>query len=120
MERRPERVAQLLQEELARLLLREVRDPRLRDVTVTAVRMPPDLRSARIYVRTLTGADAAPAALEALVRATPFLRARLGRVLRLRHVPDLRFEYDTLLDSAARMEAALADAARGRDPKDES
>lgn len=107
MERRPERVAHLVQAELAALLLRELQDPRLRDVHVTAVRMTPDLRSARVFVRTLGGADAVAAALAGLERATPFIRNRLGRAIKLRHIPELRFEYDTLIDSAAHMEAVL-------------
>ena len=112
MERRPERVAHRVQEELAQLLLRELRDPRLRDVHVTAVRMTPDLRSARIFFRTLAGGEAAAPALAAFERATPFIRSALGRGLGLRYVPDLHFEYDTVIDSAARMEAALAEAAK--------
>ena len=110
MERRPERVAHRVQAELAQLLLRELRDPRLRDVHVSAVRMTPDLRSARIFFRTLAGGEAAPAALAAFERATPFIRSALGRALGLRYVPELRFEYDTVIDSAARMEAVLAEA----------
>ena len=116
MERRPERVAQRVQAELAQLLLRELHDPRLRDVHVTAVRMTPDLRTARIFVRTLTSPEAAPAALAAFKRATPFIRSCLGRALGLRYVPELRFEYDTTIDSAARLEAALAGSAKKRDP----
>jgi ribosome-binding factor A len=69
--------------------------------------MTPDLRMARVFVRTLAGAEAAPAALAAFARATPFIRSCLGRSLGLRYVPELRFEYDTVIDTAARMEAAL-------------
>lgn len=117
MERRPERVAHRVQAELASLLLRDLRDPGLRDVHVSAVRMTPDLRLARVYVRSLRGVDAAPAALAAFARATPFIRNSLGRSLGLRYVPELRFEYDTTIDTAARLEAALAGA--GGPPPDE-
>ena len=117
MERRPERVAHLVQAELAELLLRELQDPRLRDVHVSAVRMTPDLRSARVFVRTLGGAAEAAAALAAFKRATPFIRARLGRALQLRYVPELQFEYDTLLDRAAQIEAALAAATKPKSEK---
>ena len=69
-ERRPERVAHLVQAELATVFLREANDPRLRDLTVTAVRMSADLRVARVYVRTLGDtADARAGALRALARA---------------------------------------------------
>jgi ribosome-binding factor A len=120
MERRPERVAQLLHAELAQLLLRGLHDPRLRDVHVTAVRMTPDLRLARIFVRTLEGPATAPAALAGFERAAPFIRGRVGRTLGLRYVPELRFEYDTVVDTAARMEAALAGASGTKESEDES
>lgn len=120
MERRPERVAHLVQAELAQLLLRELRDPRLKDVHVTAVRMTPDLRVARIFVRTMQGAEAAGPAVAALERATPFIRSCLGRTLGLRYVPELRFAYDTVIDTAARMEAALAGTSRKTEPGGDS
>src|SRR3989449_7424488 len=104
-ERRPERVAHLVQAELATVFLREANDPRLRDLTVTAVRMSADLRVARVYVRTLGDtADARAAALRALARATTFLRGRVGRALGLRVTPELRFEYDTQPDTARRVD----------------
>lgn len=106
-ERRPERVAHLVQSELARLLIREAKDPRLRLVTVTAVRMTPDLRVARIYVRTLEeGADHADL-VRALQRAGAFLRGQIGRALGLRVTPELRFEYDALPDTARRLDELL-------------
>ena len=104
-ERRPARVAHLVQAELARLLLREVKDPRLQHVTVTAVRMSPDLRVANVYVRTLGAGDAAP--LDALRRAAPFLRGEVGRALGLRVTPELRFAHDTVPDDAQRLDDLL-------------
>src|SRR5436309_12918273 len=92
-ERRPERVAHRVQAELATVFLREANDPRLRDLTVTAVRMSADLRVARVYVRTLGDtADARAGALRALARAATFLRGRVGRALGLRVTPELPFE----------------------------
>jgi len=113
-ERRPERVAHLVQAELATLLLREANDPRLRDLTVTAVRMSADLRVARVYVRTLGDTvDARAAALRALTRAATFLRGRVGRALALRVAPELRFEYDTQPDTARRVDDLLRAAKDG-------
>jgi ribosome-binding factor A len=109
-ERRQERVAHLLQAELGRLLLREARDPRLREVTVTAVRMTRNLQLARVYVRTL-GEPAADATLRALAKAAPFLRGSVARALGLRVVPELRFEYDTVPDQARRVEELLDEGA---------
>ena len=108
-EHRRERVAHQIQAELATLLLREARDPLLQAVTLTGVRVTPDLRTARIYFRTLTP-DAAPREGEAaLRRATPFLRRQLGRALGMRVTPELHFEYDTTPDTARRVDALLGE-----------
>lgn len=108
--RRPARVAQLLQAELGRLLLHDVRDPAVAGVTVSDVRVTPDLKVARVWVRHLAATPDQRRLLRGLARATPFLRAQLGTRLRLRWVPELRFEYDELLDEAARIERLLAEA----------
>lgn len=116
-EHRRERVAHRLQVELANLLLREVADPRLRAVTVTAVRLTADLKQARVFWRSL-GDDADRAATaKGLARATPFLRRRVGEALAMRTTPTLRFEFDTLPDTARRMDALL-DATRTREESD--
>lgn len=111
-EHRKDRVAHLIQAELARLLLREAHDPRLQAVTITAVRVTADLRVAHVYFRTLT-IEATPHETErALTRATPFLRTGLGRTLGMRVTPELRFEYDTTPDTARRVDSLLADMRR--------
>jgi ribosome-binding factor A len=112
-ERRQERVGHLVQVEVARILLEEAKDPRLRQVTVTAVHMTGDLRLARVFVRNLEGPGARDATLRALARAGPFLRREVGRALGMRVVPELRFEYDTGLDTAWRVDELLADTAGG-------
>lgn len=113
-ERRPERVAHLLQAKLAELLLR-AGDPRLHEVALTAVRMSPDLRVAHVYVRAVSGPAGREGVLRALARANHFLRGAIGRALGLRVTPELRFEYDTLPDSAQRVEDLL----RGTASRDE-
>lgn len=113
-DRRPARVAQLLQAELGRLLLHDVRDPRLAGVIATDVRVTADLKLARVWVRHLAASPDAPGVLAGLARATPFLRAKLGERLELRWVPELRFEYDRLTDDAARIERLLG----GGEPDD--
>ena len=113
-ERRPERVAHLVQRHLATLLLR-AGDPRLHDATITAVRMSPDLRVARVWVRPLEHPEAREAMLLSLGRAAHFLRGEVGRAIGLRVTPELRFEYDTVPDTAARVDRLL----RGTTPRDE-
>jgi ribosome-binding factor A len=113
-ERRVEKVAHVVHAELAALLLTGVQDPRLRDVTVTAVRMTADLKLARVYVRAL-GAASPPDVVRALQRATPFLRREVGRRLPLRSVPELRFAWDDTPDTAERVDALLR-GTHGTDP----
>jgi ribosome-binding factor A len=108
--RRADRVAERIRSELMELLLRgSVRDPAARDVVVSAVRMTDDLSIARIYVRVLEEIDSArqEAVVEALGRASGFLRREIGQRLQLRHVPTLEFFWDDVVDSALRIESIL-------------
>jgi ribosome-binding factor A len=92
------------------LMLRgSVRDPAAKDVVVSAVRMTDDLSIARVYVRVLEeiGSDRQDAVVEALDRATGFLRHEIGQRLQLRQVPKLEFYWDEVVDSALRIETIL-------------
>ncbi|MBW2510292.1 MAG: 30S ribosome-binding factor RbfA [Deltaproteobacteria bacterium] len=108
--RRADRVAERIRSELMDLVLRgSVRDPAAKDVVVSAVRVTDDLSIARVYVRVLEeiDADRQDAVVEALRRATGFLRRELGHRLQLRHVPSLEFFWDDVVDSALRIESIL-------------
>ncbi len=108
--RRADRVAERIRSELMELLLRgSVRDPAAKDVVVSAVRMTDDLSIARVYVRVLEeiGPDRQDAVVDALGRATGFLRRELGHRLQLRHVPSLEFYWDDVVDSGLRIESIL-------------
>lgn len=103
------RVAEEIRHILADLFLRtEFRDPVLQGqtFTVTEVRMSPDLRHAVVYVSHLGKSDVADY-LPALKRVSSFLRAQLSRQLRLKFLPELRFQADTALDYAAKIEEVL-------------
>lgn len=96
---RQSRLAGQVQRVLNELLRFESKDPRLSGVSVTGVELSRDLAVARVYFSTLEpDADTAPV-LEGLQSAGGFLRSRLGREIKVRHVPELRFEHD---DSVAR------------------
>jgi len=116
--KRADRVSERIRGELMELLLRgSLRDPAARDVVVSAVRMTDDLSIARIYVRVLgeAGPDRQEAVVEALVRASGFLRRELGHRLELRHVPSLEFYWDDVVDSALRIESILDELRDGTD-----
>ena len=107
---RHERAESTLQRELTRIISREVRDPDVAAVHISNVSLSPDKRSARIWVALWDpkpGEEPDPAPLRALGRATPFLRKMLARGLRMRHVPELRFEFDMSEEHKRRMETLL-------------
>ena len=111
------RVGEELRHLLAELLRPgELRDPALRDanVTVTEVRLSPDLRNATAFVMPLGGAKAEEI-MAGLRRSAPFLKTRLARMVELRHVPNLAFAFDNAFDSAARISALLASPTVERD-----
>jgi len=115
--RRADRVAERLRSELMDLSLRGgIRDPAVQGLVVSAVRMTDDLGIARIYVRLVDEVDAKrqEAVVDALERAKGFIRRELGQRLRLRHVPELEFFWDDVVDTALRIEAIL-DEIRGDD-----
>lgn len=108
--RRADRVAERIRSELMDLLLRgSVRDPAASEVVISAVRVTDDLSIARVYVRVLeeVEADRQEQVVQALRRATGFLRRELGHRLQLRHVPALEFYWDDVVDSALRIESIL-------------
>jgi len=115
---RRERVEHALRAELASLLLREAKDPRLATVSISAVRMTPDLRQARVFFRVLGDAADIANVQRGLERATPFLRTAAGRALGLRATPALRFEYDTTPDTARRVDELLRGTQGGEDDED--
>lgn len=90
------------------LLLREVSDPRLRQVSVTEVRLDPELMYATVYVIALGDADREAQVMAAFRRARGFLRRELGKRIRLRHTPELHFEWDHTLDKADRIHQILS------------
>ena len=101
---RQRRVGELIREALSESLARaQFRDVRL---TVTEVRPAPDLRSARVYVMPLGGERAAET-IDALQRASGYLRGEVNRRVRLKFSPTLRFELDRSFENAARLERLL-------------
>jgi ribosome-binding factor A len=104
---RPDRVADQIRSELASILAREVHDPGIGFVTLTRVRVSPDLQSARVLYTTLGDEHARAASARALERAAPFLRRRIGSRLRLRRVPELTFIYDDSIEGQDRIERIL-------------
>lgn len=105
---RSDRVGDLLLEVISELLRREIRDPRVRDVALTAVKMSKDLRHARVFFNLLGGAAAShEAAAAGLKSASGFIRTKAAKQLNLRFAPELEFTYDESADEAQRIDALL-------------
>ena len=112
---RSTRVAEQLRREVGELLRRSVKDPRAQGATVTDVEVSKDVSYARVYFSQLEDSpEQVKETEQALNRAAGFLRRELGQIMRMRHVPELKFIYDHSIAEGARMDA-LIEAARKRD-----
>ena len=115
MSTRTDRVSDLIKDEISRLLLREVRDPRVGFVTITGASVSPDLKNVRVFVSILGEPQARQASIKALNSAAGFFRHTLFKNLRLRFAPAVRFELDESLDQGDRIERVLRQIHEGGD-----
>jgi ribosome-binding factor A len=116
---RNRKVADQIRLSLSEILLREVRDPDIGFVTITGVDMSPDLRYATVHVSILSAEQQDNSSLEALQKATPFIRRALSEKIRLRHVPELRFQEDRTGERADRIEKLIDQIQHDRPLSDE-
>jgi len=114
--RRTDRVAEAIREEVALYLRHEAKDPRIGFVTVTAVEVTRDLRQAKVFVSAMGSDEERKATFEGLEAVAPRLRGHLGRALRLRSAPEVLFRFDRSVANAARIETLLEALARGENP----
>ncbi len=118
MSRRLDRVNHLLQQEIADLLTRELKDPRLGVmVSITGVETSPDLRTAKVFVSIYGSETESERALEALRGAAGFLRRELSARLRMKQVPALIFERDRSIERGARIAELLREVAAEREAR---
>jgi ribosome-binding factor A len=109
---RTERLAEQIRQEAGDILTRQVHDPGIGFVTLTRVRVSPDLQQVRIYYTTLGDRAERTKTARALDRALPFIRRALGQRLSLRRVPELTFQFDESIAHQARVEELLQDIKR--------
>ena len=106
--KRTQRIGELIKQELAQMLVGELKDPRIGFVTVTEVRVTGDLRQARIFVSVYGTKEEREISVAGLTAAAGFLKREIGHRLRLRHTPDLFFCQDDTLDQAMRLEQVMS------------
>ncbi|HSK18532.1 MAG TPA: 30S ribosome-binding factor RbfA [Longimicrobiales bacterium] len=113
------RVNEQIRRELTSLLQRDVRDPRIGVVTVTAVETSPDLYHAKVFYSVMGSEEDRASAAEGLRAAAGFLRTEIGRRMHIRRAPELHFTYDDTLQHAMHIERLLKEALAGSGGSDD-
>ena len=107
--RRSERLAEQIREEVGMIIAGEIEDPRVGLATVTEARLSPDLRYAKIYISVVGSEAEVKESLAALNHAARFVRRQLAATLRMKYTPELHFVYDEATATAARIEELLSE-----------
>ncbi len=111
MTRRTERINELLREEIAELVRREVKDPRMGGlISILEVQVSPDLKNAKVYVSVLGSDEEKDSTFVALAAAAHFIQRQLGKRLTIRRTPELSFVADDSLQEGARIDTLLNEA----------
>jgi ribosome-binding factor A len=105
--RRPERVADILREEISQIVGYELEDPRLTLVTVTDVRLSDNLRNAQVFVTVIGDEEDHRLALSALRHAAPYVRKQLSLSLNLPRTPEIHFLRDRVEEKGGRVDELL-------------
>jgi ribosome-binding factor A len=118
--RRPERVADILREEISQIVGYELEDPRLTMVTVTDVRLSDNLRDAQVYVTILGDEQEHRVALSALRHAAPYVRKQLSLSLNLPRTPEIHFVRDRIEEKGERVDLLMREIEKDREGKDKN
>ncbi len=110
--RRPERVADILREEISQIVGFELEDPRLSMVTVTDVRLSDNLKTARVYVTVAGNEEEHRSTLAALRHAAPYVRKQIGLSLNLPRTPEIHFVRDRVEEQGERVDKLLEEIER--------
>ena len=113
-QQRLRRVADQIQRELSGLLRAELKDPRVGMITLTGVEISPDLAYAKVFFTTLADAKSLKSIQAGLERAAGFLRTQLGKRLRLRVTPQIRFEHDVSVERGVHLSQLIDAAVSGK------
>ncbi len=108
MTRRLDRVEEACKEELSEIVHREVKDPRIGFITITRVKVSADLRHAKVYVSVMGDEEEVRRSIEGLNSAKGYLRAHLGKHLRLKYLPRIEFYRDEITGEAIRLTDMLS------------
>ena len=116
--KRSERISDQMKREIADILMRKIKDPRIGFVTVTGVDVAQDLKNAKVFV-SVYGGDKEES-LKGLRSATPFIRSELGKRIRMRCIPEIIFRFDGTVEQGAHIMELLRSIEVGKEHKDSS
>jgi ribosome-binding factor A len=116
--RRIDRLGGQIQEEVSDIIRRRIKDPRLGFVTVTKVKVSADLSYANIHVSVMGSKQDIERSLTCLDGAARFVRSELGKRLRIKRIPEIRFHYDDSCVRGARIDSILRDLKGGENGPD--
>ncbi|HYA15779.1 MAG TPA: 30S ribosome-binding factor RbfA [Syntrophales bacterium] len=114
--KRATRVADLIMADISDILLREIRDPRIKSVTITGVKLTDDLRLAKVYFVEMGKDTFDPQTKIALQNAIGFLKRELGKRIKLRYIPDIIFVTDESFAYGSRIDRLLAEIRKAEEP----
>ena len=109
---RVEKLQELIKQEIGKMLLTDLKDPRIGFVTVTAVTVTGDLRDAKVYVSIMGSDEQVKASWEGLQSSLGFIRREIGKRIRLRFTPTIEFALDTSLDYSEHIQRLLLQVER--------
>jgi ribosome-binding factor A len=115
--KRSARVSDQMKQEIADILMRKIKDPRIGFVTVTDVDLSDDLKNAKVFI-SIYGGDK-EATLKGLKSATAFIRSELGKRMRMRCIPELLFRFDSTVEQGAHIMELLREIDEKQEKKDE-
>ena len=114
---RSSRVSEQIHRELSELIRLELKDPRVSLVTVTDVEVTADYAHAKVYYTSLAGEEHRDAIEQGLKHSASFLRRELGRRIRIHHLPELHFVYDTSVERGTRLSHLIDEAVKSDHPE---
>jgi ribosome-binding factor A len=118
--KRSDKVADLIQQEIAAMLLKDVKDPRIGFVTVTRVAVSVDCRLAKVYFSVMGPPEDRTKTLDGLNSAKGYVRKELGRRLKLRYTPDITFHFDPSIEYGIHIEEVFHHLHREREEKEDT
>lgn len=111
------RMSDRIHQILSQLLLREISDPRLQDITVTEVQLDGELMYAKVYVNALGDESREEEVMQGLKKANGYLRREVGKRIRIRNTPELHFFWDKTLERGERINQLISSLDIPSEPK---